>query len=406
MNSARPYLLVLILCLASVQVVTGQQVEQEAGARLEFEQNTIELVERYGPSVVAINVVVNGRRTTPEAENDGREPPPPLRQAPPRQGSGSGFVVDDEFHIVTNYHVVQLALQEGSVELRSGAHIDVIFPGSDQPLSARVVGANALYDLALLALNDPETMSEHGLTEIHPLRLARSDEVRVGQKAVAIGNPFGFENSVTVGTVSGLSRSLPGVGQIDIPLIQTDTAINPGNSGGPLIDSFGNVIGVNTAIVPGMGIGGQRGFIGLGFAVPSDILAGSLAQLREGGLVDIRTRARLGISAINVDTYPDQIPRHLDLPEQGVAVIQVQEGSAAEAAGLRGAEFEVAVNGQPIPVGGDVIMEVDGTPVATVGELQSLVFARDEGDTIELRIWREGELRTLEATLVPVETGQ
>ena len=89
-----------------------------------------------------------------------------------------------------------------------------------------------------------------------------------------------------------------------------------------------------------------------------------------------------------------------------MAVIQVQEGSAAEAAGLRGAEFEVAVNGQPIPVGGDVIMEVDGTPVATVGELQSLVFARDEGDTIELRIWREGELRTLEATLVPVETGQ
>ncbi len=162
------------------------------------------------------------------------------------------------------------------------------------------------------------------------------------------------------------------------------------------------MIGVNTAILPGLGVGGQRGFIGLGFAVPSSLLRDNLAQLQEGGLVDIRTRARLGASIVSLDAYPQPVRENLNLPDQGLMIVEVQEGSAAAEAGLQGAQFEIVVDGQPLPAGGDVITAVDGTEVASAGELQEVIFSKGEGETVELTLWRDGEERTVEVTLAPV----
>ena len=276
------------------------------------------------------------------------------------------------------------------------------FPGNDEEYPVRVVGANALYDLALLELQNPDQLPQSAA----PLAIANSDDLSIGQKTIAIGNPFGFDSSVTIGIVSGIGRSLPGVGEIDIPLVQTDAAINPGNSGGPLLNSRGELIGVNTAIIPGQGGGlGTRGNIGIGFAVPSNILQDNLAQLESGGVTDLSTRARLGASIADVSLYPENVRQELNLPEEGVALLEVSQGSAAERAGLQGGQFEINVNGQPVPVGGDVILAVNGQEVSDPGELQRLIFAQGEGDTVELRVWRDGEERTVPVTLsvVPQE---
>jgi serine protease Do len=402
--------LALTLMLAVSFVAVGQEQNtqtQETQGLLDYEQNTIGIVNEYGPSVVAITVTVQGQQINPLEGIPEEQIPPQYReffrqQTPqPQQGAGTGFVINEEGQIVTNYHVVQAALQEGGVALSEGASITVTFPTSNEEYPARVVGANALYDLALLEMENPENLPPEVL-DVLPIPLADSDQVVVGQKAVAIGNPFGFENTVTVGTVSGVSRSLPGVGEISIPLIQTDTAINPGNSGGPLLNSRGEVIGINTAILPGFAVGGQRGFIGLGFAVPSNLLRDNLAQLQEGGVTDIRSRARLGVQVIDVEAYPETVRRNLDLPEWGVMINVVEPGGAAEAAGLQGAQFGVMVGGQEIPAGGDIITAVDGTPVTSAAELQRQIFARAEGETVELTILRDGEEQTVEVTLARV----
>jgi serine protease Do len=356
---------------------------------IDYERTTTEVVEQYGPSVVAVNVRVLGQRLNPLTQEQPQAP---------QQGSGTGFVIDEALRMITNHHVIQQALQPGSVEPLAGASITVTFPASPEEFPVRVVGSNALYDLALLELLDPDALPE-AVREVEPIPIINSDEVRVGQITIAIGNPFGFASTVTTGIVSGLGRSLPGVGQVDIPLIQTDAAINPGNSGGPLLNSRGQLIGVNTAIIPNVGIGGQRGFLGIGFAVPSNLLQENLPLLTEGGLIDIRNRARLGVAAVSVDFYPEAVRRNLNLPERGVAVVEVQPGSPAEEAGLQGAQLEVNVDGQTYPVGSDIILTVDGATVTTAQELQTIVFARAEGDTVELRIWRDGEEETLQVTL-------
>ncbi len=403
----------------------------EASALTEYEQNTIDVIAQYGPSVVSVEV--SARVNLPGTDNpnvqvpEGLEDfldqlpldqlPPQLReyleeqgqqfgtpdgeapQLPPQQGSGSGFVIDDTGRIITNYHVVRAALQEGSVELTQGSEITVTFPENDESYPVRVVGANDFYDLALLELEDPSREPESA----RPIPIADSDALQVGQKTIAIGNPFGFEFSVTTGVVSGVSRSLPGFGDVDVPLVQTDAAINPGNSGGPLLSSSGEVIGVNTAIIPGQGPGfGTAGNIGLGFAVPSNILQDNLAQLEEGGLITLQSRARLGIQIGSVSNYPEAVRNNLKLPEEGVIVQAVEPGSPAEEAGLQGAQFEVMFEDVPIPAGGDVIIAVNGEPVSTTGELQQAVLSRGEGDTVEITYVRDGEEQTVEVTLAVV----
>ncbi len=374
---------------------------------LEDERNTIEVFQRHGDSVVAISVTVRGNGVDPFEGIPEEMIPPwfrerwPEPEPRPRHGAGSGFVIDDDGHIVTNYHVVIGALREGTTDLRPEAEINVVFPGHE-PLPARVVGANALYDLALLKLADPAAVPQ----EAGAVPLADSDELLVGQKAIAIGNPFGLRSTVTSGIVSGLGRDLPAVGQVAIPMIQTDAAINPGNSGGPLLNSRGEAIGVNAAIVPGLGRAGQRGFIGVGFAIPSNLLRESLDELLAGGLTDLTSRARLGVSVIGLGAYPADLRRSLGLPDRGVMIASVEPESPADQAGLRGATFQVRVGDQTLPAGGDVIMTLDGEDTHDPATLQRLVFARRAGDVVTLGVLREGERREVEVTLREVPRGR
>jgi len=190
-----------------------------------------------------------------------------------------------------------------------------------------------------------------------------------------------------------------------VSLVQTDAAINPGNSGGPLLDSGGRLIGVNTAIIPNVGATGQRGSLGIGFAVPSPILAQTLDELREGGFVSVETRPRLGVTVQDVGAYPRQVRDRLSLPENGVAVIDVAPGSAADEAGLRPSGMSLDVGGRTLPVPEDVITAIDGEPVTAARDLQRAVFAKDSGDTVTLTVLRDGEEITVDVTLsvVPEE---
>lgn len=401
-------------------VTSAQNTASEAAALTEYEQNTIDVVEQYGPSVVSVNVTaqVQAEGQAPEGlENFLDQVPEEFREflnpqtpdapqnIPPQQGAGSGFVIDDAGRLITNYHVVADTLRGNTVAFTEGSSVSVTFPGSETEYPVNVVGVNTLYDLALLELQNPGELPEN----IQALPIADSDELQVGQKVIAIGNPFGLDSTVSAGIVSAISRFAPSIGQVEVPYVQTDAAINPGNSGGPLLNSRGEVIGVNTSILAGSGGGfGQVGNIGIGFAVPSNLLQDNLAQLEEGGFVSLETRARLGISIQSVENYPESVRNNLNLPAEGVVVQAVEPGSAAEEAGLQGSEFEIMFQGQPIPAGGDVIIAVNGEPVTTTGELQGAVLSRGDGDTVTLTIVRDGEEQQVEVTLaqVPQQGGQ
>ncbi|MFA5552660.1 MAG: trypsin-like peptidase domain-containing protein, partial [Trueperaceae bacterium] len=237
----------LLLGLASaVFLFPGDVVAQQSTPtavptepRLEDERNTVQIVADRGPSVVAINVEVRGNRVNPFEELERLFPnflPPQFREQylgpQVQQSSGSGFVVAPD-ELVTNYHVIEGALDGASLELREGASIKVVFAGSSEEFDVRVVGANPDFDLALLELVDGNAIPASAV----PLEIADSSTAQVGQKVVAIGNPFGLQSSVSQGIISAIGRELPSIGQIEIPMIQTDAAINPGNSGGPLLDS-------------------------------------------------------------------------------------------------------------------------------------------------------------------------
>jgi serine protease Do len=364
---------------------------------LESERNTVEVFEHNAQSVVSVEVNVAGQSVGPL---DGGAPDPLRDLLPPSpeplHGAGSGFIVDEAGHILTNYHVVLPALERGSTRLAEGARVQVRFAMFEKPIPARVIGANALYDLALLEL-EAESVPQ-AVRELAPLELGRSAGLIVGQKTIAIGNPFGFASTVTTGIVSGIGRSLPGLGQVDIPLVQTDAAINPGSSGGPLLDSSGRVIGINSAIVPGL-LAESAGFVGLGFAVPVDLVRETLPALVAGELTDVTTRARLGIAGMGVDAYPEAVRESMDLPETGVAVAAVEPNSPAADAGLRGAQFEVMAEGISLPGGMDVIVAIDGEDIVSPNALQQVVFEHEEGDVITLVVFRDGERREVELKL-------
>jgi S1-C subfamily serine protease len=294
-------------------------------------------------------------------------------------GEGSGFVYDEEGHIVTNSHVV-----------KDAERIMVTF-ADDTTVQAEVVGIDPDSDLAVIKV-DPEAV------DLQPLPLGDSDALKVGQRVVAIGNPFGLEGTMTTGIVSALGRVLPsqasaGQGQAySIPdVIQTDAAINPGNSGGPLLNMAGEVIGVNTAIESTV-----QQFSGVGFAVPSNTVARVVPQLIEKGKVE---HPWLGISGL--DLLPE-LAKPMGLPEgtRGVLIIDVASGSPAEEAGLLGSKTEVEIDGQKVRVGGDVIVAVDGREVRQFDTLLS--YLTDEthvGQTITLTILRDGKEQDVEVTL-------
>ncbi len=377
--------------------VIAQQAPRfdESGALLANELNTIEVVDRFGDSVVAVSVSISGEASSPFAGLPDSQVPDDYRRfreffgedAPVQQSSGSGFLIafEDDPYLVTNFHVVEAALEPQTSDFRDGAGISVTFPADvDEPVDVDVVGVNPSFDLALLRLSD-----DSELPAAQPLTIADSDGVEVGQKAIAIGNPFGLESTVTSGIVSALGRFVPTIGDVPVPMIQTDAAINPGNSGGPLLDSRGQLIGINTALINPQG----RSFAGLGFAVPSNLLVESLGNLELGGVTDIAsTRPRLGIAAQALDLVPFAVRERLDLPEAGVAVIEVQPGSVADQAGLRGSDETITLeDGLEIPAPGDIIVAIDGEPVDSVEDItQKVTYGSEAGDELRFNLVRDG----------------
>lgn len=276
---------------------------------------------------------------------------------------GSGFVLDKAGHVVTNYHVVQGAKT-----------IEVSF-SNNESVTAKLVGADPSTDLAILQVN----VSSRGLA---PLPLGDSDKLRVGDAVIAIGNPFGFERSVTAGIVSALQRAIEAPNGFTIDhAIQTDAAINHGNSGGPLLDAEGEVIGVNSQISTGNT--GGSGSVGIGFAVPVNTLKSVAAQLIRSGRVE---HAFVGISALPVQ--PD-LARVFRLPaSHGLLVQRVTLGSGADAAGLRAGSTQVMVAGDSYLLGGDLIVKADGVTVGSLARLRDVLSLKKPGDHMKLEIYR------------------
>jgi putative serine protease PepD len=297
----------------------------------------------------------------------------PFPQVERRQALGSGFVIDKAGHVVTNYHVVQGAKQA-----------EVSF-SNNESVKARIVGVDPSSDLAVLQVK----VSSRALT---PLPLADSDTVRVGDSVVAIGNPFGLDRSVSAGIVSALQRQITAPNEFAIDhVIQTDAAINHGNSGGPLLNSAGQVIGVNSQIETG---GTGQGNVGIGFAIPSNTVKTVVAQLIKNGKVQ---HAYLGISARPIT--PD-LARAFRLPvKKGLLVEGVQPGSGAAKAGLKAGKTQVTLAGESYTLGGDVIVRADGLHVASLDRLRDVIAAKEVGDTVRLEIYRGDSTKTVEVKL-------
>ncbi len=286
-------------------------------------------------------------------------------------GKGSGFLIDTEGHIVTNNHVVAGA---GSITVTFTNGVTV---------EATSLGRDVADDLALLKV-DPSAVEG-----IEPVALGDSSTLRPGQMAVAIGNPFGLEGSITVGVVSQLGRSLPSALQRPISgVIQTDALVNPGNSGGPLLDSSGAVIGINTAMqVSPVGSANE----GIGFAVPVNTLKRVLPRLKAGSVV---RPPWLGIQSVDVDPV---LAERLELPvDSGVYVIAVMPDSPAEDAGLIGSGVG---SGRGPEAGGDIITEFDGASVGSVTDLIEQINTKQSGDEITLTVLRDGETLEVVVTL-------
>ncbi len=335
----------------------------------DLERRLIDLFRRATTAVVSLDVVVDQRANLPPNH-------PPIQPDGPT-GQGSGFLYDTQGHIVTNHHVVANAVQ---VQVRFANGATVI---------ADLVGSDPDSDLAVLKV----TSLPEGIV---PLPLGDSRSLQVGQTAVAIGNPFGEQNSLTVGVISGLGRTLRGpagsVGSFSIPnVIQTDAAINPGNSGGPLLNLRGEVIGVNTAIAVSLG---GRDFEGVGYAVPAQTVARVVPALISQGRFD---HPWLGISMTTVDTL---FANRFGLPiNRGILIGSVQADSPAARAGLRGGTIPESYRGLPIALGGDIILAIDNVPVFSSDQLVGLLDQYAVGDRITLQIQRGNEQLTVDVTL-------
>lgn len=331
-----------------------------------------EIYERAAPGVVQITSIPNGqtsidpRLLDPSAD--------PLPQVPGAPALGSGFVIDKAGHIVTNFHVIE-----------GGGEIRVSFSNRDT-VEAELVGTDPSTDLAVLQV-------DADASALTPLPLGDSDEVRVGDPVVAIGNPFGLDRTATAGIVSALQRLITAPNQFTIDhVIQTDAPINRGNSGGPLLDSRGEVIGVNTQIeTGGISTGGN---VGIGFAVPSNTVEDVVAQILQTGRVE---HAYLGIAGRAVTS---DLAEAYNLPvEAGVLVEEVRAASGAAKAGLEAGDTRVVVAGETYDLGGDIIVAADGEPISSIEELRDAIAAHKPGDKIKLRIYRDAKKTSVTVTL-------
>ena len=355
-----------------VIVVTPTPLSEEIVVEADAEEQLIiNLYARVSPSVVNINVIgaVEGL-SHPEVPGF---PEPPFPEEFFQRGLGSGFVVDTEGHIVTNNHVVEGARR-----------IQVRF-SDETEAEAEVVGTDPHTDLAVIKVDVPAAM-------LHPVELGESDTLRVGQRAIAIGNPFGFERTVTTGIISALGRVLRQISGFSLPnLIQTDAAINPGNSGGPLLDSRGKVIGVNTIIFTRSGFSS-----GVGLAIPVNTVKRVVPELIENGHF---AHPRLGIRGYSINA---ELAEALDLPvDRGVLVGEAIRNGPSSKAGLRGGQREVLVEGfiEPISAGGDIIIAINDTEIQSMDDLITYLESTVVGQEVELTIIRDGDEKRLTVEL-------
>jgi 2-alkenal reductase len=318
------------------------------GELANFEKATIDIFDRASPSVVYIFTenAVRGFFGMREV----------------RQGAGSGFLWDAYGHVVTNYHVIKGA-QRIQVRLDSGEAIDATY-----------VGGSEDYDLAVVRLRSMPS-------DVQPIPVGTSSDLRVGQAVFAIGNPFGLSRTLTTGVISALDRRLPTqTGREVVGAIQTDAAINPGNSGGPLIDSAGRLIGVNTAIISGSGSSA-----GIGFAVPADVVNQVVPVLITKGKVP---RPGIGIVILDDETTAG-------LGVVGVVIDRVLPGSSSERAGLQGIDYDNRVLG-------DIILSVDGQQVTNIGEFVRHLQKYQIGQTVSLEVKRGDQVREVEVTIMDI----
>jgi len=333
---------------------TGPDVARSAGLSTE-ELSNIEIYKSANAATVNITSTVYRRNFWLEVY--------PVRE------SGSGFVVNEDGLIISNEHVVS-----GSARLQ-------VTMADQSRYEAEPLVRDPANDLALIKIKPRKKLAV--------LRLGDSDKVQVGQKVLAIGNPFGLSGTLTTGVVSSLGRELQDeAGRRLEGMIQTDAAINPGNSGGPLLDSQGSVVGVNTAIY------GPGGNIGIGFAMPISRAKAMLEAYQSGRKFG---RPRLGVSGVYV---AGDLAAALELPEQGgFLVYDVSPDSPAAEAGIRGARRWVIIGNTEVGIGGDLIMALDGRAVDRADAINQVISRKRPGDTVELQIFRGGRRMTLRVTL-------
>jgi len=291
--------------------------------------------------------------------------------AVPREGSGSGSIIDARGHVLTNNHVI-----------RDAKKLEVtLADGSKWP--ATLVGTDPDNDLAVIKIDAPAD-------KLKPLPLGDSQKLQVGQKVLAIGNPFGLGLTLTTGIISSLGRNIRSeVGTMIEDLVQTDASINPGNSGGPLLNSEGEIIGINTAIVSPTGVS-----VGIGFAIPVNTAKRIIPQLIAKGFV---TYPWAGAS---VQPLFPELAKVLKLKvERGAMVIEVTPGGPADKAGLRGGNRQVQAGNVQLTVGGDVITQVDQHEVKDSDDLIKHIRERKPGDVAVLKVLRDGQFKEVRITL-------
>jgi len=337
-----------------------------------------DLVEQVGPAVVNIRVVQRAAQGTAAENPMANDPfydflrrfgvPMPGFPGQPgmgpraRQGIGSGFIVSQDGYVLTNAHVVAGEDSDASLSDVTVTLID------KREFKATVVGVDRRTDVALLKLD---------ATGLPAVKVGNAEDTRVGEWVVAMGSPFGFDNTVTAGIISAKARRLPD--ETYVPFIQTDVAINPGNSGGPLFNLAGEVIGINSQIYSRSG-----GFMGISFAIPIDVAMNIKDQLVTHGRVQ---RGRLGIGIQGVDK---DLAQSFGLADaRGALVASVEPGSAADKAGLQA---------------GDVVLNVDGRPINDSAELPRVIGEKRPGTQVKMEIWREGRSRNVTATLDELKT--
>ena len=332
---------------------TAARTVDQRGPLSDAERANIELFERVSPSVV--QVAARSAAANPLDEDEGAG-----------AASGTGFVWDSSGHVVTNNHVVQ-----------NGSEVAVRF-ASGEVAQAEIIGVAPNYDLAVLRIKNARQLPP-------PVALGSSNDLKVGQLAFAIGNPFGLDQSLTSGMISALKRRLPTSSGREISnVIQTDTSINPGNSGGPLLDSAGRLIGVNTAIISPSGSSA-----GIGFAVPADIVNRIVPELIKNG--------RVPTPGIGIVAASEAVATRLGV--EGVIVVRTAPGSPAERAGIRGVNFGSGAIG-------DVIVQADGKPVHRLSDLTDQLEQVGAGKSVRIGVKRGSETRDVNVDIVDIARGQ